>query len=197
MATLLSQEWVHWSIGLRVSRHAQKQRKRRKWLGFSFGQRKNEGSRVGARVLVHRSVVVYKRSPTALKIKNNNVRNFSRDSQSMMWPCVISVFLRSSRQHPLLADADLGAHPFHLVAWTTLSRPKCNHISIHWIHLVRLSEFHPKDIDYRSWPASLRRPLCALDSVDAKHHQHEGEVFSHVTSGGKTTFDKLYPTNAP
>ena len=58
--------------------------------------------------------------------------------------------------------------------------PKCNHISI---HLVRLSEFHPsKDIDYRSWPASLRRPLCALDSVDAKHHQHEGEVFSHVTS---------------
>lgn len=100
MATLLSQEWVHWSIGLRVSRHAQKQRKRRKWLGFSFGQRKNEGSRVGARVLVHWSVVVYKRSPTALKIKNNNVRNFSRDSQSMMWPCVISVFLRSSSDPP-------------------------------------------------------------------------------------------------
>ncbi len=52
-------------------------------------------------------------------------------------------------------------------------------------HLIaRLSEFHriSKDVDYRSWPASVRRPLCALDFVDAKHHQHEGGVFSHVTS---------------
>ena len=24
-----------------------------------------------------------------------------------------------ARQHPFLADADLGPHPFHLVAWTT------------------------------------------------------------------------------